>query len=255
MKRIFRGFKVLFLFAFFGTGALIINYFVFPAGKIFVKKEELRDFYCKVVHKTWKFFNNLMEKTGVIKILFKNCEQFKNIHGKIIVSNHPSYIDIVILIGSLPDTICIAKKELKKNFFMGNIVKSLFLINDENQEKMLKESADLLKNGYNIIIFPTGTRTIEGENLKLHKGAAMLALHTKTDIVPVNIHCDYKFLAKNEKIYDAGEKPVNYTISVNDTIKIEDFSKQNLTDIQQRNRINSAIKEKISACIPALQEN
>ena len=96
---------------------------------------------------------------------------------------------------------------------------------------------------------------IEGENLKLHKGAAMLALHTKTDIVPVNIHCDYKFLAKNEKIYDAGEKPVNYTISVNDTIKIEDFSKQNLTDIQQRNRINSAIKEKISACIPALQEN
>ena len=76
-----------------------------------------------------------------------------------------------------------------------------------------------------------------------------MALHTHCDIVPVHISCDYKFLAKHQKVYDAGEKPVTYTITINDEIKIEDFSKENLTQIQQRNRINETIKQKISASI------
>ena len=54
------------------------------------------------------------------------------------------------------------------------------------------------------------------------------------------------FLSKNQKIYDAGEETVVYKISVNGEIKIEDFSKRDLTEIQLRNRVNSAIKDKIS---------
>ena len=246
VKKIVRSFVVLFLFGFFGCGALIINYIIFPCAAVFVKKSGRKAFYCNVVHKTWGFFNALMEKSGAIKIETENPESLKNIRGKIIVANHPSFIDIVLLIGIIPDTICIAKKELKKNIFMGNIVKSLFLINDENQESMLKESAHLLSKGYNLIIFPTGTRTVDGKTLKLHKGAAMLAIHTKTDIIPVCINCSRKFLAKNQKIYDAGEETVVYKISVNGEIKIEDFSKRDLTEIQLRNRVNSAIKNKIS---------
>ena len=247
--KLFRSFIVLFLFAFFGCGALIINYIVFPYISLFVKEEEKRKAYCNVIHKTWKFFCTMMQKAGAIKVELTNPEKIKNLKGKIIVANHPSYIDIVLLIGSVPNTICVAKKELKKNIFMGNIVKSLYLINDEESEKMLKNTVEILKEGYNIVIFPSGTRTQENEPLKLHKGAALMALHTHCDIVPVHISCDYKFLAKHQKVYDAGEKPVTYTITINDEIKIEDFSKENLTQIQQRNRINETIKQKISASI------
>ena len=247
--KLFRSFIVLFLFAFFGCGALIINYIVFPYISLFVKEEEKRKAYCNVIHTTWKFFCTMMQKAGTIKVELTNPEKIKNLKGKIIVANHPSYIDIVLLIGSVPNTICVAKKELKKNIFMGNIVKSLYLINDEESEKMLKNTVEILKEGYNIVIFPSGTRTQKNEPLKLHKGAALMALHTHCDIVPVHISCDYKFLAKHQKVYDAGEKPVTYTITINDEIKIEDFSKENLTQIQQRNRINETIKQKISASI------
>lgn len=249
---LWRSFIVLFLFAFFGVGALIISFLIFPYGSVFVKKERRKYFYSNVIHKTWKFFTAMMVKTGIIKVVIENAEKIENVRGKIIVANHPSFIDIVLLIGLLPDTVCIAKKELKKNFFMGNIVKSLYLINDEDNEKLLKESFEVLQKGFNIIIFPTGTRTVDTEELKLHKGASMIALHSKADILPVYINCDYKFLAKNQKIYDAGTKPVTYTITPNDEIKTEDFAKSNddLTKIQLRNRINQAIKEKISSKNP-----
>ena len=188
-----------------------------------------------------------MKKTGLIKVNFTNPDKLENLHGKIIVANHPSFIDIVILIGFLPNTLCIAKKEIKRNPFMGNIVKSLYLINDEDNEKMPEEAVEILNQGYNIIIFPTGTRTTENEDLKLHKGAAVMALHSCTDIIPIHIGCDFKFLAKHQKFYDAGDKTPTYTITVNNEIKTSDFKEQNLTQIQKRNRINQAIKEKIKS--------
>ena len=243
--RYFRGLVVVLSFVFFGAGALVINYFIFPSINLFAKKENVRRYCCNVIHKAWKFFCVFIEKTGSVRIIVSNPEKLKNIRGKIITANHPSFIDIVILIGLLPNTLCMAKKEIKKNIFMGNIVKSLYLINDEDNARLLRESAQILHAGYNIVIFPTGTRTKEGEPLKLHKGAALMALHNKVDIIPVHIDCDYKFLTKHQKIYDAGEKIVTYTITVNDKIKIENFTKRDLSEIQLRNRINGEIKEKI----------
>lgn len=249
----FRGLAVVLQFAFFGAGALVINSLIFPCISVFVPKEKQRFLYCDVIHKAWNFFSNVMQKSGSISIdilnfpdALKNPDSRK--YGKIIVANHPSFIDIVLLIGLLPKTVCIAKKELKKNLFMGNIVKSLYLINDEDNEKLLKDAVNLLSNGFNIIIFPTGTRTVEGEDMKLHKGAAMMALHSKADIIPVHIHCDYKFLAKHQKIYDAGEKAVKYTLTFNNQININEFfvNNSNLTDIKMRNRLNKLIKENIS---------
>ena len=107
---IWRSFVVLFLFAFFGVGALIISFIIFPFGAVFVKKERRKRFYSGVIHKTWKFFIDLIQKSGIIKLVLTNGEKLKNIKGKIIVANHPSFIDIVLLIGLLPDTVCIAKK-------------------------------------------------------------------------------------------------------------------------------------------------
>ena len=247
LRRLWRSLLITFLFSIFGAGAIFFNYILFPAISVFVKKENRRQKFCETIHKTWKYFTELMKKTGLIKVNFTNPEKLNNPHGKIIVANHPSFIDIVILIGFLPNTLCIAKKEIKRNLFMGNIVKSLYLINDEDNAEMLEESSEILNQGYNIIIFPTGTRTTDGEDLKLHKGAAVMALHTGADIIPIHISCDTKFLAKHQNFYDAGDKTPTYTITVNNEIKTSDFKEQNLTQIQKRNRVNQAIKEKIKS--------
>ncbi len=251
--RFFRGVVVLLLFALFGIGAIFIGFCIFPVICIFAPVEKRRKYCCDVIHKAWNFFSNTMQKTGTIRLKLNNPSEFEKIInnegcGKIIVANHPSFIDIVLLIGLFPNTVCMAKKELKKNFFMRNIVKTLYLINDEDNDKLVKDAIGIMQEGFNIVIFPTGTRTTEDENLKLHKGAAFLALHSGCDIVPINISCSYKFLAKNQKVYDAGIEPVEYLLTVNETIKISDFIRRNssLSDIQLRNRVNNEIKEKLT---------
>ena len=74
-----------------------------------------------------------------------------------------------------------------------------------------------------------------------------MALHSGANLIPIHISCDTKFLAKHQKFYDAGEKTPTYTITVNNEIKISDFEEQKLSQIQKRNRVNQAIKEKIKS--------
>ena len=216
MKRFFRAFVVVFSFIFFGAGSLVLGLVVIPLMSLFIKKENRRKVFCRVVHNLWAFFSDFMQKTGSIKFNVTD-EQKKfltQLKGSVIVANHPSYIDIVLLIGLIPDTLCVVKNEIKKNPIMSNIVKSTYLINDENNDTLKKEAKHALSEGYNVIIFPTGTRSVEGEDLKLHSGAASVAIYANAPIVPVHITCDYKFLAKHQKIYDAGEKPVNYYLKI-----------------------------------------
>lgn len=247
MSKINRAFTVIYSFAFFGICSLFFALVVFPLAKVFVKQEQRRDYLCTLIHDSWAFFTNFMEATDSIKLNISESDRdyLYSLRGKVIVANHPSFIDIVLLIGLIPHSLCIVKKEVKKNIIMSNIVTSLYLINDEDNEKLKQEAKEALEAGYNIVIFPSGTRTLENEELKLHKGAASIAIHSDADIIPLHIGCDYKFLAKNQKIYDAGEKPVNYTISVNEKISIADYKNLNLNEIKLRNLINSVMKELI----------
>ena len=88
-----------------------------------------------------------------------------NLSGKIIVASHPTFIDIVILIGLIPNSTCLAKKDTLKNPLFRNIVKSIYIINDIDLDDFKTETDKFLKEGFNIIIFPTGTRTKPDEDI------------------------------------------------------------------------------------------
>ena len=246
MKKILRSFLVLFLFAFFGSGALILNFIIFPFINFFISEEKRIYISSNIIHSSWKFFINMILFCKIIRINFHNKDRLKDIKGKIIVANHPTYIDILILIANMKNTLCVAKKELKKNFFMANIVKTAYIVNDENNLEFINETKNALDSGFNIIIFPTGTRTEENKELKLHKGASNLAVQCNKDIIPVYINCSRKFLAKGQKVYDAGRDIIDFDITINETIKIEEINGLNLTEIQKRNRINEIIKKRIT---------
>lgn len=241
--RIFRGLLVLIEMTIFAIGALFIGCVMFPVMSIFLNEKDRRKKFASVIHKSWKLFTAIMEKTGEIKVEVEG--DLSNIRGKVVVASHPSLIDIVLLIGLMPDSLCLAKKELLKNPVMRNIVKSLYIINDVDPEEFKKSAVDALRDGYNIIIFPTGTRTLPNEEMKIHKGAAQISIASGVDIFPVKIETDYPFLIKNHFPLDAGEKTVNYKLTVCPEIKLSEFDTANLTEIKLRNQICERIKELI----------
>lgn len=242
--RIYRGLLVILEMSLFAIGALVIGWVIFPILALRYKGSERRRKFASIIHNSWKFFIYVMEKSKEIKVNITGGS-LADIKGKVVVASHPSLIDIILLIGNMPNSLCLVKNGILKNPFMSNIVKSLYIINDIDPEVFQKSCLDALNEGYNIIIFPTGTRTLPGEDVKIHKGAAQIAIASGVDIVPIKIQTDVPFLMKHHCPLDAGDRTVNYTLTVLPEIKLSDFPKD-FTEIKLRNHITEKIKEAIN---------
>lgn len=242
--RVIRAVIVILEMFIFAIGGLFIGLVIIPLSTLKYKDLEHRKFCANVIHKTWKFFSNLLYKLGTIKV--SSNGDFTNISGKVIVANHPSLLDIVFLIGLIPNCLCLAKKELLKNPIMHKIVKHLYIINDVDLDEFQNETKKALENGFNIIIFPTGTRTLPNEKLKIHKGSAQIAINANVDIIPITIESDYPILKKNHFPLDAGSKLINFKLTRKNDIKIEDYKTPDITDIILRKVLSEKIKEEIT---------
>ena len=242
--KVIRALIVLLEMIIFAIGGLFIGVFIIPISTLKYKGLEHRKFCANVVHKSWKFFSKLICKLGTIKT--NTNGDFTNITNSVIVANHPSLIDIVLLIGLIPNCLCLAKKELLKNPIMHNIVKYLYIINDVDLDEFQNETKEALENGFNIVIFPTGTRTLPDEELKIHKGSAQIAINANVDIIPITIKADYPILIKNHFPLDVNNKTITFEITKKDNIKISDYKTSDITDIKLRKILSDKIKEEIS---------
>ena len=109
----------------------------------------------------------------------------------VIVSNHISYLDTVVLFPGLPGYFrALGKKEFSKVPVMGFLYRQIVIMVDRSSEhsraKSMKLMWRVLKNESDILIFPEGTFNETGKPLKeFYSGAFRLALVTQTPILPV----------------------------------------------------------------------
>ena len=219
--------KIGFCFAIFGIGSLSLASIIFPLIAISSKSIDKRKSRARLsIHLSWRFFVFIMQTCNVISIETKNSKNLKNLTGKIIVANHPSLIDIVILISYIPKADCIVKGTLANNFFMKNIVKSLYIINSLNFEEVLLKCDDSLKKGNNLIIFPEGTRTVPDQKSQISRGAAHIAINSKCDILPIKINCYPPGLLKNQKWYNAASEKMEYNLEIKELIDVKEYISQ-----------------------------
>jgi 1-acyl-sn-glycerol-3-phosphate acyltransferase len=127
----------------------------------------------------------------------------------VIVSNHPSLIDVVIYIVLVPKTLYVAKSALIKNPFMSMIVRHTSLPDDETLPKTAKA---YLEDGWNVLVFPEGTRSPDEGLWPFHRGAAHVALESGAPVVVSRMTLSRRILGKRQKPWDMGEERVVYSI-------------------------------------------
>lgn len=241
MIKLLRSITMILLFIFFGIGALILNLMIFPIAKVVLKEKNLLYFYSDTIHNLWKFFTTLCQISGMIRLDIKDREKIVSLKKKIIVATHPSFIDIVILIALIPRTTCLVKSDLSKNPILNNIIKSIFILEDERIDSLLKHSKEMIDNGFNVIIFPSGIRHRQDEHPKIRKGAATMAMNARADIAALKYYTDYDFLFINQPIYEAGSKPVTYTLSFAGEINTDSELKKSDNKIVVKKNITNMI--------------
>jgi len=184
--------KVLF-FINFGIGSILLSLLLFI---LFIfKPRRLVSFFFAVF--VWE-----MRLLGILTLKINNKNLLKNLRSKIIVANHPSLLDVVLLISMLPNADCIVNGLLGKRNILRVIVNTLYIPNELDFTEISSRVSNSLSKGNCVVIFPEGTRSIPGKPIDLKKGAARLAIESGYDIVPVHIGGNEKIgLRKHDALF------------------------------------------------------
>ncbi len=145
-------------------------------------------------------------KASNTRIVYHGLENIPEKKGLLFVGNHQSYFDIPILLSVMPDpTGFVSKIELNKVPFVGNMLHMIGSVpmdrgNLRQNLEAIRETAERLTKGLNMVIFPEGTRA-KGPNMgEFKKGSLRAATMSGATVVPFRIQDAYKIFEGNHKL-------------------------------------------------------
>ncbi|KAF0133274.1 MAG: 1-acyl-sn-glycerol-3-phosphate acyltransferase [Candidatus Saganbacteria bacterium] len=143
----------------------------------------------------------------------------------ILASNHQSYADVLLLLAYLPAHFrFIIKKELFKIPFFGWYLKKAGFISvdrgsSEKAHKLFSEAQDIIKSGENILIFPEGTRSNDGQLQPFKRGALLLAFKSKVKVIPIAISGSFNILPPKSLFF----RVVPVKLKIGEPVSLERF--------------------------------
>lgn len=193
-----------------------------------------------------------------LNVRCKVCNQSHETFEKpaMIISNHQSFLDIPLIISLSPKIIMLTTDWIKKSVFAGILGKySGFLSVSESFEENIRILREKVKEGYSVMVFPEGKRSMERRVGRFHKGAFMIAEMLNLDILPIVINTSGSCITPGGLYYKTGSVDLHILdrcILSNSDIRDESKRFRSLISEHYNKLIESqeAIKKMVSTVYP-----
>ena len=145
--------------------------------------------------RAWSWF--ILATTGV-KVDVTGYEQLQKRKTYVFVSNHQSIYDIPIIFWSIPHQLRIIAKASLGNFpVLGwHLRRTGHVLVDRHKpgQVTFKKISSILQEGLSLIVFPEGTRSIDGHIAGFKKSVFVLAIEAGLSIVPVSVSGSHRVM-------------------------------------------------------------
>ena len=120
----------------------------------------------------------------------------------IIVANHQSFSDIMLLLSMHPKLIMLTNSWVWNSPFFGSVIRQAdYYHTDDGYEAITENLRERMREGYSVVVFPEGTRSEDCSVRRFHKGAFYLADKLNADIIPVIIYGAGQVCTKKQSFY------------------------------------------------------
>jgi 1-acyl-sn-glycerol-3-phosphate acyltransferase len=183
-------------FVVFAVGAMVVGSVIIPAARLFTPGVERRREVSRAVIRGGM---RLFWRTMLILRLF-DCDVrgAEHLAGErlLIISNHPTLIDAVLLLGLIRNAVVVAKPALAESLVTGPAVAAAGYIVNTEGPALVAAAAQTFARGGRVLVFPESTRTPPGQPVRLQRGAANIAVRTGCRVVVVTIRVSNPLLYK-----------------------------------------------------------
>jgi 1-acyl-sn-glycerol-3-phosphate acyltransferase len=150
--------------------------------------------------------------SGMLRLDADVLDALRDERGLIVVANHPSMLDALMLVARLPRSACIMKASLARNPLLGPGARLARYIRNDSAYGMVQRAVQDLKAGGQLVLFPEGTRTTQRPVNSFHPSFTLIARHAQAPIQTVFIDTDSPYLGKGWPLWRLPPLPICFTV-------------------------------------------
>jgi 1-acyl-sn-glycerol-3-phosphate acyltransferase len=165
----------------------------------------------------------------------------------VVVANHQSILDILLLSRFPREMKWVAKEELFKLPWVGWMLRMTGDIpvrrgDPESGGEALARAKGYLEHGMSVMIFPEGTRSAKGTMLPFKSGAFRLAIEAGVPVLPVAVSGTAHGMPKG----GPWVRPCRATARILEPVAVNGYRPEDAT------KLRDAVRERIAATLPSL---
>jgi len=187
-------------------------------------------------HKCARAWASLILRTTGVRVKALGIDKLDPTRSYVLASNHQSIYDIPIVFASLPLQLRIVAKESLGSFpFLGwHLRRTGHLLVDRKNPGagIIKKMARLVGNARSLIVFPEGTRSVDGTVARFKGGMFLVAIEAGLPIVPVSIEGSRHVMRKGRLMTCPGD----VTITIHDPIATKGIGRDGAKELAERTR-------------------
>ena len=150
--------------------------------------------------------------SGMIRLHSKTLDVLRDEAGLIVVANHPSMLDALMLVARLPRSACVMKASLMRNPFLWPGARLARYIRNDSPHGMVRLAVEDLVQGGQLVLFPEGTRTTRRPVNDFRPGFTLIAKLAQAPIQAVFIDTDSPYLAKGWPLWRLPPLPIVFSV-------------------------------------------
>lgn len=230
-------------FATAGVFLLTFALLVIPVIRLCSGTREQGEFHAQyVLHSAIRAHLGFFSLLGVLRIRFEGAEKLRK-PGILVVANHPTMIDALILTSLMPRADCVVKARHFDSFWLRGTSRGVGYIPMRNGPQLVEECVERLRAGRSLIIFPEGTRSPRDELGQFTRGAAHIAWRAGCDVVPVTIRCVPATLYRGLAWWAVPDRRFTVTLTIDDPLSINDIVSQPISRPRAARAITAALRD------------
>lgn len=190
------------------------------------------------IHKIAHLWAKLILFVSRIKVSVNGLSNIDPSASYIYMCNHQSNFDIPVLLSCIPVQFrWLAKAELFKIPIFGRSMRaagyiSIDRFNRASAIESISEAAKKIKHGASVMIFPEGTRSIDGKIRPFKKGGFVLAVDAGVPIIPIVLRGTRSIMPKGRLRINPG----HVYMDIQKPIDTSDYTRESKDDLIERVR-------------------
>ena len=154
------------------------------------------------------------QRCGLMQLDLNQLDALNHHKGLVLVANHPSMIDVFLVISRVRRAACLMKASIGSNILFGAGAYLAGYVSNRKPGEMLRSASNTVRRGPHLLVFPEGTRTTRQPVNDIKPGVALIAKRTGQPLQTILIRTNSPYLSKGWTLFRPPRFPLIYQASL-----------------------------------------